>query len=81
MIGVNNRNLDTLAVDRTLSARLLRDVVPKGAVVVAESGFETPESLADVRGIADGVLVGSALMRSENPGTWIRSAHEGARAS
>ena len=65
-IGVNNRDLDTLAIDTSLSPRELADV-PRERVVVAESGYEHAEDVAELRGVADAVLVGSALMKLGDP--------------
>ena len=66
VIGVNNRDLDTLAIDTSLSPRVLRGV-PRERVVVAESGYEHAEDVAELRGVADAVLIGSALMKLDDP--------------
>ncbi len=71
VIGANNRDLETLEIDRTLAPRLLADV-PRDRVTVAESGYETGADVRDVRGLADAVLIGSALMRCDEPSTLIR---------
>jgi indole-3-glycerol phosphate synthase len=71
VIGVNNRNLETLEVDIGLAPRLLREV-PFERVAVAESGYETPEETVALDGLADGVLIGSALMKGNNPESFIR---------
>ena len=71
LIGVNNRDLDTLEVQRDLAPRLLKDV-PAERVVVAESGYLKPEDTVELRGVADAVLIGSALMQHEDPGAFIR---------
>ncbi|HWF55558.1 MAG TPA: indole-3-glycerol phosphate synthase TrpC [Solirubrobacteraceae bacterium] len=64
LIGVNNRDLTTLRVD-TERTFALRELIPAGPIVVAESGFSTPEQLARLAGAGiDAVLVGEALMRS-----------------
>lgn len=67
MIGVNNRDLKTLAVDVATTAKLLADV-PAGTLVVAESGYERPDQLVDLErsGVA-AVLIGEALMRADDP--------------
>jgi len=68
VIGVNNRNLKTLAVDLDTCLRL-RPLIPAGVVTVAESGLKSPD---DVRRVAaagyDAILVGEALMRAPDPG-------------
>lgn len=63
IIGVNNRDLDSLAIDLAVSERLIPRI-PAGIITVAESGLKTA---ADVKRMsdagADAVLVGEALMR------------------
>jgi indole-3-glycerol phosphate synthase len=71
VIGANNRDLETLAIDRALAPRLLAEV-PRDRVTVAESGYETAADVREVRGLADAVLIGSALMRAEDPGALVR---------
>ena len=70
VVGVNNRNLETLRIDRGIAIRLLQNV-PRQRVVVAESGYEQPEETEEIRGLADAVLVGSALMKSHRPSGFI----------
>lgn len=66
MIGINNRDLKTFEVDLQTTQRLAK-LTPTDRVVVAESGIVTN---ADMKAIfsygADAVLVGEALMRSDN---------------
>jgi indole-3-glycerol phosphate synthase len=62
VIGVNNRDLRTFAVDLAVTARL-RPLVPAKCVLVSESGIHTP---ADVRRLkemgVDAMLVGESLV-------------------
>jgi indole-3-glycerol phosphate synthase len=70
-IGINNRNLNTFAVDLATTERL-RPLLPDDAVVVAESGVFTREDAQRLRNAgADALLVGESLMRSGNPSTAI----------
>ena len=66
IVGVNNRNLKDFSVD-TGTAAGLRKLVPDDVLFIAESGFATPE---DAKGAAeagaDAILVGEALMRTDN---------------
>lgn len=64
VVGVNNRNLHTFAVDPGHSIRL-RKIVPPEIVFVAESGIRTAEDVNILRrhGV-NAVLVGETLMRS-----------------
>ena len=67
MVGVNNRDLDSFEVDLASGERVLR-AVPRHLVAVSESGIE---SRADVERLAaagaDLVLVGTALVRLDDP--------------
>lgn len=71
LIGINNRDLDTLAVDRRRAASLLPRV-PADRIAVAESGYLEPEHLTELRGAADAVLIGAALMRAKDPADFFR---------
>ncbi len=67
LFGINTRNLRTLEVDRSRLPSLGREL-PDGVACVAESGLQHP---ADARDVVDwgyrAALVGSALMKSEQP--------------
>ena len=80
IVGINNRDLDTLATDRRRAAALLPRV-PAGRVAVAESGYLEPAHLGELRGKADAVLIGTALMRAPDPAAFLRAAREPAFAS
>lgn len=73
LVGVNARNLKTLAVDPATFGRLA-PLLPDGTVRVAESGITGP---ADVEALvgqgADVVLVGEALVRDGDPEGAVRS--------
>jgi indole-3-glycerol phosphate synthase/phosphoribosylanthranilate isomerase len=68
VIGVNARDLSTFEVDRRAQLALLAGA-PRGRIVVAESGIETPAqgAAAELAG-AHAMLVGSSLMRARDPG-------------
>ncbi|MCW2795423.1 indole-3-glycerol phosphate synthase TrpC [Nocardioides sp.] len=73
LIGVNARNLKTLAVDDTTFARLA-PLIPDDRVKVAESGITGPEDVR--RFVAEGaraVLVGEALVKDGDPQGAVRS--------
>ncbi|MDR7482288.1 MAG: indole-3-glycerol phosphate synthase TrpC [Armatimonadota bacterium] len=68
IVGINNRDLRTFAVDLEATARL-RPRIPAGRLVVSESGIETADDLRRVaRAGVDAVLVGTALMTAPEPG-------------
>ena len=64
VIGVNARDLDTLAVDRERQLELVSGL-PDSVVRVAESGISSRADVEAARDAgADAVLVGTALMRA-----------------
>jgi indole-3-glycerol phosphate synthase len=67
IVGVNNRDLETLEIDQAVGDRLLR-LIPRSCRAVAESGVR---SVSDVRRAAeagaDAVLVGSSLSGASDP--------------
>jgi indole-3-glycerol phosphate synthase len=64
IIGINNRNLATLEVDLQTTYDL-RTRIPAPTLVVAESGFRTPEQIRQLAAAGiDAVLMGEALMRA-----------------
>lgn len=67
IIGINNRNLSDLSIDRSTSPRLGN--VARGAgfdgLLVAESGYERPEQLQELQ-MFNAVLIGTSLARSGN---------------
>lgn len=72
IIGINNRNLKTFAVDLHTTEELSEEV-PEDMILVSESGIRTP---AEARQLyewgANAILVGEGLMRSANPAEAIR---------
>lgn len=73
IIGINNRDLQTFKVDFDNAARL-RQMIPSGIVVVAESGIRDSKDVARLRDVGvDAVLVGETLVRSDDPQKTARS--------
>ncbi len=66
LIGINNRDLRTLKVDLAATERLA-PLVPKDRLVVAESGISGRADVERLAPYADAFLVGSALMRADDP--------------
>jgi indole-3-glycerol phosphate synthase len=73
VIGVNSRDLDTLAMDAERAAGVLAQI-PGDRVAVHLSGLKTPPDAKLVaQGRADAALIGEALMREDDPEPLLRS--------
>jgi indole-3-glycerol phosphate synthase len=73
LIGVNNRNLETLEIDPETSLRLL-PMIPRGIVAIAESGVRSASDVARIAAAGgDAVLVGSQLSASSSPEALVRT--------
>lgn len=67
IIGINNRDLDSFKVDIRTTVELA-PLVPDDRILVSESGIDGKDDILFLKGSGiHAVLVGSALMRSENP--------------
>jgi indole-3-glycerol phosphate synthase len=78
LVGVNARDLDTLAMDLDRAAHVLGSL-PPGVTAVHLSGVSSPGQVAGVaRSRADAVLVGEALMRQDDPEPLLRQMVEAA---
>jgi indole-3-glycerol phosphate synthase len=73
IIGVNNRNLESLAIDPGTVGRLV-PLIPAGIVAVAESGMASAHDVAAAAHAgADAVLVGSAVSAAADPAAAVRA--------
>jgi indole-3-glycerol phosphate synthase/phosphoribosylanthranilate isomerase len=68
VVGVNARDLSTFEIDRETQLELVARIGRHETVVVAESGIHTRAqgAAAELAG-ADAILVGSSLMRADDP--------------
>jgi indole-3-glycerol phosphate synthase len=66
VIGINNRNLQTLAIDLNTTFELKKEI-PQDRIVVSESGIKSREDVSrlEAAGI-DAMLVGTSLMESRD---------------
>jgi indole-3-glycerol phosphate synthase len=79
IIGVNNRDLHTFAVDLGTSERLAPKI-PPGVLRVAESGIRSGDDIRRLRAFGyDAFLVGESLMRADDPGAELARMLAGAR--
>jgi len=66
LIGINNRNLDTLEIDLKTTENVLEGF-GKTRSILSESGIETPEDIQYLKKCgADAFLIGSSIMKSNN---------------
>jgi indole-3-glycerol phosphate synthase len=73
LIGVNNRNLKTLAVDLATTEQLAPSV-PRDRVLVAESGLGSPADLARMARVgASAFLIGESFMRQPDVEAAVRA--------
>jgi indole-3-glycerol phosphate synthase len=66
ILGINNRNLDTLEIDLKTTQTILKDRDEK-RIIISESGIESPKDIQFLRKCgADAFLVGSSIMKSKD---------------
>jgi indole-3-glycerol phosphate synthase len=67
LLGINNRNLDTLEIDLKTTERILKGMKKDNRFVISESGIESQQDIKFLRGCgADAFLVGSSIMKSKD---------------
>ncbi|HUQ21283.1 MAG TPA: indole-3-glycerol phosphate synthase TrpC [Gemmatimonadaceae bacterium] len=73
MIGVNNRNLETLDVESGTADSIIPRIPPE-LIAIAESGYSTRDEIVAVAAAgADAVLVGSFLSASNEPAQAVKA--------
>ena len=66
VMGINNRNLRTFDVDINTTRRL-RPLMPRGQIVVSESGMRTRQDIKKLKGWGvNAVLIGEALVTASD---------------
>jgi indole-3-glycerol phosphate synthase len=77
IIGVNNRNLRTLAVDVAASEELVAQM-PGSVLAVSESGLKTPADVERLRALGyRAFLIGERFMLEPDPGAALRTFLDG----
>ncbi|MDK2990265.1 MAG: indole-3-glycerol phosphate synthase [Methanoculleus sp.] len=66
LIGINNRNLETMTIDLSTTVRLARAAREAGRLVVSESGITWPYDVRNLSRHCDAFLIGSALMSARD---------------
>ncbi len=65
IIGINNRNLDTLEIDTGTTLRLAGKI-PKDKIIVSESGIASKDYISKIKNQVNAVLIGTLFMESKN---------------
>ena len=66
ILGINNRNLDTLEIDLNITKELLKDRKEK-RIIISESGIESAKDIKLLHKYgADAFLVGSSIMKNRD---------------
>jgi indole-3-glycerol phosphate synthase len=67
IIGINNRDLATLAIDRSTTRVLSAAIRSAGKLIVSESGMRSADDIREMRPYCDAFLIGSSIMAHECP--------------
>lgn len=65
IIGINNRNLDTLEIDLNTTLKLA-DKIPLGRIIISESGINNLKYIKKIKNKVNAILIGSFFMNSSN---------------
>ncbi len=67
LIGINNRNLSTLTIDRSTTRLLSESIRSAGRAIVAESGMRSADDIREMKPFCDAFLIGSSIMEQARP--------------
>lgn len=65
IIGINNRNLDSFDIDLNTTIKLSKKI-SKDKIIIAESGIMDKSDINLLKNYADGFLIGTSFLQSEN---------------
>ena len=68
LIGINNRDLTTLGIDRSTTRILSEQIRGNGRLIVSESGMRSADDIREMRSFCDAFLIGSSIMAHDHPG-------------
>jgi indole-3-glycerol phosphate synthase len=67
LIGINNRNLNTLEVDINVTIMLLQQFDKQNNIIISESGISKSDEITKLKSIGvDAFLIGTSIMESGN---------------
>jgi indole-3-glycerol phosphate synthase len=68
LIGINNRNLSTMSIDRSTTRHISEQVRGGGMLIVSESGMRSADDIREMKQYCDAFLIGSSIMSHRHPG-------------
>lgn len=72
IIGINNRNLNTLEIDLSVAKELAKHI-PKDKIIVSESGISSKKDLENLPKNINAILIGTALMQGAKITNFIKN--------
>ncbi|HNX16701.1 MAG TPA: indole-3-glycerol phosphate synthase TrpC [Methanoregula sp.] len=67
LIGINNRDLPTMTIDRSTTRILSEKLRVNGRIIVSESGMRSADDIREMRPYCDAFLIGSSIMGHPEP--------------
>jgi indole-3-glycerol phosphate synthase len=67
LIGINNRNLATLGIDRSTTRLISGQVRKEGRLIISESGMRSADDIREMKPYCDAFLIGSSIMSHDHP--------------
>ena len=68
LIGINNRNLSTLSIERSTTRLISEQIHRDGRLIVSESGMQSADDIREMKQYCDAFLIGSSIMSHDHPG-------------
>jgi len=76
VIGINNRDLETMKVDLTTTGRLI-ELIPRNKLIISESGVQNKKDAEYLASLSvNAILVGTTLMKSLDLGKMVKELSE-----
>jgi indole-3-glycerol phosphate synthase len=67
LIGINNRDLSTMTINRSTTRNLSERLRGTGRLIVSESGIRSADDVREMRPYCDAFLIGSSIMVHAEP--------------
>jgi indole-3-glycerol phosphate synthase len=67
LIGVNNRDLATMTINRSTTRLLSETIRLSGKTIISESGMRSADDIRELKPYCDAFLIGSSIMADKRP--------------